>query len=156
VNTVTNNNSVPKVQRTSFASMVVINKNNKGEEKPSVAQMGEERFQTVKHNRRRTKVIVGSNNTAKSLPVAERMAWLHLWRLHEDVTPGEVLKYLNERVPGKKYVVEQQKAKGKYSSFKVGVPEEMRDGFLDANSWPNGAAVSRWFFRVLLKENSLT
>lgn len=101
----------------------------------------------VSHRRKGGEFVVGKRTDDGSceLKVAELRSHWHVYRLHPDTTPDEVLNYLKTDFPGVLVEKLNSSRPSLYSSFKVTVREEDGSKMLNADLWPNGARIRRFF-----------
>lgn len=137
--------------------------------KSDVCDVEQDNWRTISHkkstrirrNSNRPEPIRGINSDkeAGELPVAEKMAFLFLSGLGPNVVPEDVLSYLAKRglqdgCSCDKIVTK----KSKYiSSFKLAVPKNKREKYLNAETWPSGVWVNHFLKmqrqRMVNKEN---
>lgn len=104
-----------------------------------------------RHGRGRDRLrdaIVGVSRADKAgLRVVPKKAYLHVTRLHPDTTGENVKAFLKSNG----FDVECEAIRSKfpefYSSFKVAINLEEREKVMNANLWPKGAYVTRFFLR---------
>ncbi|KAK5647551.1 hypothetical protein RI129_002443 [Pyrocoelia pectoralis] len=124
------------------------------EEKPITDNNTE--FTVVSYKKRPNRVknapIVGELELAKDnsiLKAIERVAYLHVFKLHPSTTTDEVIAYLRPSFP--EVECEQLKSVHPeiYSSFKVTIKSENRENAMNPAIWPKGTCVNRFFHRKL-------
>lgn len=107
----------------------------------------DDQWRTVAHGRGRSRFVVGkkSDDGSCKLRVAELQSHWHVYRLHPATTREEVLDYLKTDFPD--VAVEKLNSYNPllYSSFKVSVREGDGHRVLDADLWPSGARIKRFF-----------
>lgn len=102
-------------------------------------------------------VKVGNNTELKAIVATQRNKYLHVWRLHPDTTVEAITEHV-KKVCATDMTLKVEKIKHKierdYSSFVIGVPEEMYDGLYNAEIWPVHAEFCEWiWFRRSPKNN---
>lgn len=90
--------------------------------------------------------IVGSNQEASDL-VASNKNWYFISKYTLSYSSDDLLKYLENKFPGRKFLVEQVKNWGTYNSFKFAADEELEKSILDPNLWPQGVEVAKYKFK---------
>lgn len=85
----------------------------------------------------------GPNVTA--LKAVEHMKYIHLWNMVSNA--DDVQKYLSSLCQNRTCTVEELKSKGKYKSYKLGVPASVFNICLSPDVWPENARIKMWFFR---------
>lgn len=112
--------------------------------KQEISPIGEKRNQQTKP--RSNAPLIGSNIDENCpVRVAPKKAFLHVYRLHPEMTIEEVKKFLQANFPE----VEVEKLNSLhpklYSSFKVTIDERNFDKAWNPNVWPAGAWINRFF-----------
>lgn len=99
----------------------------------------------VRRNRRETVIgerVVGGDH---GLRAAIAFSHWHVYRLHPDTTVEEVEDYLKVDFPHVKVEILKSFNPAEYSSFKVSVREADGSRLANANLWPSGARINRFF-----------
>lgn len=87
--------------------------------------------------------LVSDENTG--LKTAMRMFWMFISGLDPMVNTDEVIAYLGSVDGSVNYVCEKLNSKYEsYSSFKVGLPFELAEHFMQPNLWPRGCIVGKY------------
>lgn len=101
-------------------------------------------------------VTVGNNTEIKTILATERKKHLHVWRLHPATTVEAMTNHVKS-ICGQDVVLKVEKIKHKterdYSSFIIGVPEQMYSELNKAEVWPVKAEFKEWiWFRGYTKD----
>lgn len=90
-----------------------------------------------RHNKSPKDVIRGSATSGLTqLEAAERVRYMHLYYVKIGTTEEQVLDHLKSIVNSEEYTVESLKARGNYSSFKLGVPSRLENCVMSSEHWP--------------------
>lgn len=73
-----------------------------------------------------------------------RIASLHLFNFSEDTKPDDILGHLESRVGVTTAKCEQLTTRGKYSSFKLDVPNNKVKSIRDTCLWPEGTSIRKY------------
>lgn len=106
-----------------------------------------DQWRKVDYRKRRSRFIVGkkSDNSGCKLRAAEMQSHWHVCRLHPDTKQEEVVDYLKSDFPDIEVEKLNPSRPTLYSSFKITVKEEDGTKLLDADRWPSGARIRRFF-----------
>lgn len=101
-------------------------------------------------------VTVGNNTEIKTILATERKKHLHVWRLHPATTVEAMTNHVKS-ICGQDVVLKVEKIRHKterdYSSFIIGVPEQMYSELNKAEVWPVKAEFKEWiWFRGYTKD----
>lgn len=102
----------------------------------------------------KTKGLIGngaSENNVTAVGVT-RKAWLHVSRLNPDLETAEFHEFLTQKHRTEniicKKIIPRNVPNPTYSSFKVGIDENLEEKLLsDPQIWPKGALVNKYLFR---------
>lgn len=99
---------------------------------------------------RNKRVVRCSGAPSDILCAADTTRYLHVWGAHPDTTEANVIAYLNTKTKSTVYsaVKMMSKRPTNYSSFKVGVPENLYEECISPQYWPKGFSADRWLFRL--------
>lgn len=98
-----------------------------------------------RHNKSPKDVIRGSATSGLTqLEAAERVRYMHLYYVKVDTTEEQVLDHLKSIVNSEEYTVECLKARGNYSSFKLGVPSRLENCVMSSEHWPENICIKPW------------
>lgn len=87
-----------------------------------------------------------------SLRAAERWRSLHLYYVLEGTTPAEVQAHLKSICGSDVCTVEELKSRGRYSSFKLGVPAKFAECVMSPKNWAEDICVKPWRQNFRTKE----
>lgn len=138
---------IEKESGKTYRDAILGQKNDKPYEKEAMYPLhdGGGEFQVVRRRRPRT-VVIG-NKTDETLTVAEKQAYLHLWRLSPETKEDDVVNYCQRMIPNLKINCERLNARGDYSSFKLTTGETVLNDMMKPEFWPAGTAIDRFFNR---------
>lgn len=89
--------------------------------------------------RTRPEHILGTNKTTDVLQIAQNLYWIFITGLSKTTTAENILQFLKSHQLEDKCVCEVMSTKtNKSSSFKLGVPMELREKYMDPELWPEG------------------
>ncbi|KAL0901068.1 hypothetical protein ABMA27_006390 [Loxostege sticticalis] len=88
------------------------------------------------------------------LRASERWRYLHLYYVQEGTTVEEVRAHLHSISGNNDCTVEELKPRGRYSSFKLGVPSRIADNIMSPNNWAEYICVKPWRQNFRAKEKS--
>jgi hypothetical protein len=89
-----------------------------------------------------------------ALCASERWKYLHLYYVQEGTTVEQVRAHLNSICENSDCTVDELKSRGRYSSFKLGVPARLADNVMSANNWAEDICVKPWRQNFRAKEKS--
>lgn len=81
---------------------------------------------------------------ATSLEAAEKMDYLHLFYVKEGTTDVQVREHLAKICGSDVCTVVSLKSRGKYASFKLGVPSKLTQRVMAAENWTKDICLKQW------------
>ncbi|XP_028167839.1 uncharacterized protein LOC114358153 isoform X2 [Ostrinia furnacalis] len=90
---------------------------------------------------------------ATSLCAAERWRYLHLYYVQEGTTVEQVRTHLKSICDSDICTVEALKPRGRYASFKLGVPAKYAENVMSSNNWAEDICVKPWRQSFRVKES---
>lgn len=118
---------------------------SKSEKETLPENKGEWKVQARKPRKRISEIITGTKKDTAIHAIARKF-YIHAWRFTTETEGDHVVTFLKSIDPTGEFEIEKLITKGNYSSFKIGVPEESKEFFLDAGIWPAGIAVAKFKF----------
>lgn len=110
-----------------------------------------ENWTLVKSRKNRTNLskrpdpIIGVNKNAGILQAAKLMHWVFLSGFSRSTVAENILNFLKDQQLGEGCVCEEMRTKSKQvKSFKLGVPQGVKQQILDAGLWPEGIKVNHF------------
>ncbi|KAJ3666660.1 hypothetical protein Zmor_002095 [Zophobas morio] len=102
-------------------------------------------------NKVKSQPIVGnsSKTSLTSVPKA-RVATFHITRLHPSTTIDKVVEYLSNTTNDVTCEKLNAKKPEIYSSFKITIPASLTETVMDAEFWPQGVTINKFFRKRLL------
>lgn len=88
----------------------------------------------------------GRVQTSDGFAATPRNIWLYVGRCKADTTVDDVRNYLNSKTPNYTFDIVKLDTKGPNSSFRVGADPSLENVLYDADFWPSGMLVKRYFF----------
>lgn len=115
----------------------------------------QESFTTVKYRRKRSdnKPIIGNNSTLTTKLVQSK-AFLHVFKLHPDLTCEELFNIISPVFPEATCEFMKSSYPQYYSSFKVTINECNLAAAWVPENWPKGACVNKFFHSRRTKEKT--
>ena len=108
--------------------------------------------------RLKNKVIIGTGRSVLiddgnlGLTASRKKIWIHLGRISKEESLVRVEKYLKSKLPDEQFVVEQiSHPEAIHKSFKIGADSSLLKALNDADFWPQGATIRRFFIKHSLK-----
>lgn len=92
------------------------------------------------------KKIIGSNKDNSDL-AAKAMNWIFVSNYASTYKEADLIAYLENKFPGRRFVVNAVKNWGTYNSFKVAVEADLIQNIYSANLWPQGIVVTEYKFK---------
>lgn len=89
---------------------------------------------------------------ATALCASERWRHLHLYYVQEGTTVEQVRAHLSSLCGSDACTVEELKSRGRYTSFKLGVPSKYAEVVMSATSWAQDICVKPWRQNFRTKE----
>lgn len=134
------NNSCNSNSVTSHNTNTNINQNSNTENKTT-----NENFQIVQ-KRRRNKIIIGKSTNKVDIQVLSKLSWYFLSRLAPDTTSAQILVHLKSIKSHSNLTCEKLKSKyNHYVSFKIGIPDELKNELLKPKEWPAGIFINDFY-----------
>ena len=96
--------------------------------------------------------VVGTNTQFPSIKVAPKKAFIYVSRLAPGTSAAEVCGLLKSKFPETTCQELDSKHPEFYTSFKVTVDLHNFNSALDANNWPSGCYVTRYFHRATTRQ----
>lgn len=88
------------------------------------------------------------------LQASERWSYLHLYYVQEGTTVEQVSRHLKTICCSEACTVEQLKPRGRYSSFKLGVPTKNANSVMSSENWAKDICVKPWRHNFRAKAQS--
>ena len=103
----------------------------------------------VNRKRRRNAPIIGQkvNSAGSALKIPRQVSFLHVYKLHPETTPDDVLSIIKPVCPEAECDIINSKYPKLYSSFKVTVNKDNIDKALNPSVWSMGTYFNRFFHR---------
>lgn len=89
-----------------------------------------------------------------TLRASERWRYLHLYYVEEGTTVDQVRTHLNSICGNNDCTVEVLKSRGRYASFKLGVPSRTAERVMAPNNWAEDICVKPWRQNFRAKEKN--
>lgn len=87
-----------------------------------------------------------------ALRASERWRYLHLYYVQEGTTIEQVRAHLHSICGNNDCTVDELKSRGRYSSFKLGVPSKVAESVMSPNNWAEDICVKPWRQNFRAKE----
>lgn len=124
------------------------NKNNFSTELAQKPEQESDGFIVVRRkNRERKNAIIGTGSNSTDLKGASKKMWLFVGRIQPGTTEGQVITYLQAKIPLGEFSCEAIPTQGVNCCFKIGTNYEHHETLNDPNFWPNNTVVRRYTFR---------
>ncbi|KAL4704938.1 hypothetical protein ACJJTC_013395 [Scirpophaga incertulas] len=78
------------------------------------------------------------------LQASERWSYLHLYYVQEGTTSEQVRNHLRSICDNNICTVDELKSRGRYASFKLGVPSKNVDSVMSSENWAENICVKPW------------
>ncbi|KAG8268333.1 hypothetical protein J6590_029039 [Homalodisca vitripennis] len=88
--------------------------------------------------------IIGRTNSDDKLKVVDKLRYLFVSRIAEQVDSDSLKQYINKQVEGNFEITKLRSKRPGYSSYKVGVPISLWEKIFSPDFWPSGAFVNRF------------
>ncbi|KAG8286232.1 hypothetical protein J6590_065136 [Homalodisca vitripennis] len=88
--------------------------------------------------------IIGRANSDDKLKVVDKLRYLFVSRIAEQVDSNSLKQYINKQVEGNFEITKLRSKRPGYSSYKVGVPISLWEKIYSPDFWPSGAFVNRF------------
>lgn len=124
---------------------------NNNDRNVKIVSEGEDK--TLSDNKRtyRRAPIIGSNKAVKSVSAIPKKGYLHVYRLDAGTTVSSLEGYLRQTAPDIDFRCEILKQTEAAVSFKVMFSIDHVNDVYNPGIWPSGAAVRRFFFKMVVK-----
>lgn len=102
-------------------------------------------------------ILRGQNAQIRSIQGIHKKKHLHVWSLRPDTTTETISNYVKSVCNSNDITVDkiQPKVERAYSSFRIGVPEQLFDKVFCVDIWPINAQISEWvWFRNFRKRQT--
>lgn len=107
----------------------------------------EQEWKTVKNRKRRQSLLIGKNRETSAIKGVPRWVDLHVSRLEPNTTVTSIVDMLKVHIPEVKCESLVPKHPGLYASFKVSVLEDSFKAAMNADIWPYGVCINRFFYK---------
>lgn len=105
-------------------------------------------WKTVKNRKRRQSLLIGKNRETSAIKGVPRWVDLHVSRLEPNTTVTSIVDMLKVHIPEVKCESLVPKHPGLYASFKVSVLEDSFKAAMNADIWPYGVCINRFFLQA--------
>lgn len=113
---------------------------------PLLQRQSESRRSTYKKNSR--PINKGTGIQDDNFMTVQKNLHIHAFMFHPQTTESQIIAFLSKKKPSREFTVEKLVARNeRYASFKIGIPEDIFNFFLDPNIWPENIAFNEWTFR---------
>uniref|UniRef100_V5GZG9 Uncharacterized protein n=1 Tax=Anoplophora glabripennis TaxID=217634 RepID=V5GZG9_ANOGL len=113
-------------------------------------------WKVASNRKRRRPTLIGKNKDSAVIKGVPRWVDLHVYRLEPSTTVTSISDMLRVHIPEVKCEALVSKHPGLYASFKVSVLEDNFKTAMDADIWPYGTCINRFFHKRRINQSVTT
>lgn len=110
-------------------------------------QIGTDKDNRKHEMKKKQETLLGSDRGTYKLKAADRKAWLYVGRVEKKCTAEDLLEFLNNKLPDKKFEIDKISSDDSpTSSFRVSLEFELLEKLNQEKFWPQGIKIKRYHF----------